>query len=263
MTSTLRRMSLLCLLAVAGASAAEPPPAGHVALVAGHGTALGADGATIRELRKDDPLYSGEVISAAASSYVNMRFNDGAFVLLRPNTRFAIEAYHGPATASPAAPPVVPAKPDTTVAPSTARTAAAPVPAQAFFRLLKGGLRAVSGLIGKVDHDEYRMSTPVATIGIRGTDYYVYQCDATCGNDPVIAELVGSGKLPANIEGGTLVGVYKGAVRVESYTGQSQLVQAGQFLLTLPDGSQIFLPVEPLFLRITPFPDPTTLCADQ
>src|SRR3546814_7082028 len=83
--------------------------------------------------------------------------------------------------------------------PKTSRAAAtAPVPSSpsksGFFRLLKGGFRAVSGLIGRVDHEEYRVSTPVATIGIRGTDYYVYQCDAACDDDPVIAELIGNGR---------------------------------------------------------------------
>src|SRR3546814_15472343 len=60
--------------------------------------------------------------------------------------------------------------------PKTSRAAAtAPVPSSpsksGFFRLLKGGFRAVSGLIGRVDHEEYRVSTPVATIGLRGTEY--------------------------------------------------------------------------------------------
>lgn len=41
----------------------------------------------------------------------------------------------------------------------------------AIFSLLKGAFRTVSGLIGKGSGDEYQMNTPVATMGIRGTDY--------------------------------------------------------------------------------------------
>ena len=268
MNILIRNLGLAFLIAIGGrvALAADAAPAGHVMLLTGHGSALSADGGAIRELHKDDAVFTGEMISAAGNSYVNLRFTDDSFILLRPNTRMLVESYAYPPAAE---------------APKPAATAPAPTPAasaskpaatangggstatryRGFFRLLKGGFRAVSGLIGKVDREEYRVSTPVATIGIRGTDYYVYQCDAACENDPVIAELIGDGKLPPNIAGGTLVGVYKGAVLVQSLTGKSTLVEAGQYLLTLADGSQYLLPIEPLFLRVTPFPDPTTFCA--
>lgn len=245
------------------ASAADVA-AGNVVLLTGRGTALSHDGAAIRDLHKDDAVHSGELINAANNSYVNMRFTDGSFILLRPNTRLLIKSYSNP---PPAAAPVAEKKTTASASPTpsapTPRTAPEVFAKRAFFQLLKGGFRAVSGLIGHVDHDEYRIETPVATIGIRGTDYYVYQCDENCTNDPVIAELIGNGKLPPNIAGGTLVSVYKGAVMVDSYTGHSTLVRAGQFLLTLPDGTQILLPIEPQFLRVTPFPDPITLCATE
>lgn len=41
----------------------------------------------------------------------------------------------------------------------------------AIFTLIKGAFRTVSGLIGKGSGDDYQMNTPVATMGIRGTDY--------------------------------------------------------------------------------------------
>ena len=42
---------------------------------------------------------------------------------------------------------------------------------RSFFSLLKGGFRTVTGLIGKLRREQYRIDTAVATIGIRGTDY--------------------------------------------------------------------------------------------
>jgi hypothetical protein len=39
--------------------------------------------------------------------------------------------------------------------------------------LLKGGLRTISGMIGKAVQSAYEMATSVATIGIRGTEYTV------------------------------------------------------------------------------------------
>lgn len=38
------------------------------------------------------------------------------------------------------------------------------------FKLLAGGLRALTGIIGKQDHSAYALDTPVASIGIRGTE---------------------------------------------------------------------------------------------
>lgn len=40
-----------------------------------------------------------------------------------------------------------------------------------FFSLLKGGLRTITGLVGRVNRDRYKVTTGVATIGIRGTGY--------------------------------------------------------------------------------------------
>ena len=39
---------------------------------------------------------------------------------------------------------------------------------KAFYKLLKGGLRTVTGLIGHTRHENYRIDSVTATIGIRG-----------------------------------------------------------------------------------------------
>ncbi len=43
----------------------------------------------------------------------------------------------------------------------------------AFLELLSGGLRTITGAIGKDNKKAYELRTPLATIGIRGTDYEV------------------------------------------------------------------------------------------
>jgi len=53
---------------------------------------------------------------------------------------------------------------------------------RAFFRLVKGGLRTVTGLIGRVNNKNYQMGTTTATIGIRGTDYSATLCQGDCRN---------------------------------------------------------------------------------
>src|SRR5690606_40688035 len=51
-----------------------------------------------------------------------------------------------------------------------------------FFSLVRGALRTISGAIGKRQPDDYRMSTPTASIGIRGTEFVVEEtvCDPSC-----------------------------------------------------------------------------------
>jgi len=53
-------------------------------------------------------------------------------------------------------------------------------------RLLKGGVRVVTGLIGRVKHENFKFGVSGATIGIRGTgfDAWCYGACATGNGDP-------------------------------------------------------------------------------
>ena len=257
----------LFLPAVAGAAT----PAANVTLVTGRGTASATAGG-IRTLAKGDAVYSGEIVHSSANSYVDLKFSDGGYFLLRPNSRFQVVdfANHSGSIASPAAPvappaPAAPAAAPAPAAPPPATTAAPLITAQqdtqngasrAFFSLLKGGFRSISGLIGKVNHDEYQVTTPVATIGIRGTDYLVVICDATCATDPQIVAVLPPGINPL---GGIVSTVYAHSIVVTDAGGTVTLLE-GQYLLVLPDGTNILLPLEPHFLHIDPTPNPAT-CA--
>ena len=53
---------------------------------------------------------------------------------------------------------------------------------RAFFSLLKGGLRKITGIIGRTNNKNYQMGSVVATIGIRGTDYAATLCQGDCRN---------------------------------------------------------------------------------
>jgi hypothetical protein len=57
------------------------------------------------------------------------------------------------------------------------------------FNFLKGGARAISGAIGKANRENYQFKTPVATIGIRGTDY------SSTLNDEQLIVTVGQGQI--------------------------------------------------------------------
>lgn len=189
----LRRLALISLALLAPTAAlaqgaGSKTAAGKVVLLAGQVTAVNQSG-QVRTLAKDDPVFAGEIINSGLGSYVNLRFSDGGFFLLRPETRFQIEDYRysGPdpstvnagqkaATAQGAPAPTV-------AAPlMTAKNGTTNPTSRAFFRLVKGGFRSVSGLIGKVSREDYRVSTPVATIGIRGTLFTARICQGQCSD---------------------------------------------------------------------------------
>lgn len=217
--------------------------AGEITLLTGRATAASPEG-TIRNLGKGDPVYSREFVSTSNNSFVNIKFADGGAVLIKPNSRFHIEqfAYSGVEKRTETAP-----KPAAKTESAPRRAAAS----SAFFRLLKGGFRAVSGAIGKKDRNEYRVSTPVATIGIRGTDYEVILCDDNCANDPVIMERVGvttdpqDGLVASVLDGG--IGVTtKGAATVSSLRTYRAIAQA----LHIQPAGLVRTAYRPQFLKV-------------
>ncbi|MGH8442772.1 MAG: FecR family protein [Nevskiaceae bacterium] len=236
------------------APAAAPAEAiGEIALVTGSVTV--ATETQPRSLKAGDPLYAGQSITVAVNSYASLKFADGGRVLLRPNTEFAVEAY----TYKPA--PVIAPEAGAPMAPAS-------VEGTAFFRLVRGGLRAISGLIGKGDHQQYKVSTPVATIGIRGTDYEVQLCTDDC---PTPAQAAAAGTLVASTElaglelaqadgggdGGVVVATHEGSIEVRTPAGVvSMVVDAGQVGVMLASGQTFMLPVVPDMMIRDPAPDP-------
>ena len=102
---------------------------------------------SVRALAERSSVFVGDVISTERDSYAQLRFTDGGQVTLRPNTQVKIETY--------------------------AFEEGRPDRDNFAMQLFKGGLRSLTGLIGKrtTNRNAYRMVTSTATIGIRGTDY--------------------------------------------------------------------------------------------
>jgi hypothetical protein len=154
-------------------------------------------------------------------------------VLLRPESRFQIERYQyaGAATAPAAGQP---------------QAAAQPVHQEsAFFRLLKGGFRAVSGLVGHTRREDYAVQTPVATIGIRGTDYEVRICNGDCGD-----------VTPAPKDG-LYAGVQSGSIALTNQGGTSTPKQ-GQYVYISGSNHAPTPPGSNRPAALTPLPDPKT-----
>jgi hypothetical protein len=141
------------LLMAAPTFAAEP--AGRVLTTKGTVTAIDRDDFD-RPLSRNDVVYPGETLRTGENGRIQVRFRDDALVDLKPDTEFEIERYQEASEES---------------------------GGSAVMNLLKGALRTITGAIGNNEDDEYAVDTPVATIGIRGTDYSLEFCDATCAGD--------------------------------------------------------------------------------
>jgi hypothetical protein len=165
---------------------AQPQMIGRVMLTQGELSARDAGGKE-RKLGLGAPVYEGDVLMTGAKSHAVVAFRDEGRVSLQENTVFHVEKfkYDKPAAQE-----------------------------NAVLRLLRGGVRVVTGLIGHVKRDNYQFRVANATIGIRGTGF-----DAWC-NGPCASGAENPGAMPGKPLDGA--GVY---------------VWAGEVALTTPGGS--------------------------
>ena len=103
-------------------------------------------------------VEKGDTLTTATDSSARLRFTDGAELAIRPASSLVISNYHFQ--------PLAPNQ-DTLV-----------------MRLLRGGIRNLTGLIGKRStRHAYRLDTATATIGIRGTDFTARICETDCAEE--------------------------------------------------------------------------------
>lgn len=184
---------ITCCLLAGLSSPAWATLAGEVTHLSGILSVKKADG-TSKILSVKSTVNEGDVIATEADTYARVKFVDGGEVVLRPNSQLKVESYR--------------------------YEEAKPQSDNVFLGLLKGGLRAVTGLIGKRNQDKVAYQTPTATIGIRGTHFGALQCNNDCGGIPTP-----TGQPPAN---GLHVDVASGAISITNAAG-SFTFNAGQF----------------------------------
>ena len=166
---------------------------GAVTHLSGTLTSQGATGPS-RLMAVKSEVNEGDLLVTQAETYARIKFVDGAEIVLRPGTQLRVASY--------------------------SFQESKPQNDSAVFSLLKGGLRAVTGLLGKRSQDKVGFTTNTATIGIRGTHFGALLCQADCGGIPTT-----SGNAPAD---GLHVDVTSGSVIVTNAAGKT-LVNAGQF----------------------------------
>jgi hypothetical protein len=100
-------------------------------------------------------VESGDLITTGNTGRTQLRFTDGGMVSLQPNSQFKITSYSD---------------------------AAAGKQDSFLVDLARGGMRALTGLIGKRNRENYKVTTSTATIGIRGSGFSMaYNADGTMG----------------------------------------------------------------------------------
>jgi len=162
--------ALVCTAALAAGG-------GEVVHLSGTLSVQRADG-VIMVLGQKSEVHPGDLLTTQKDSYAQINFLDGSTVTMRPYTQLKIDAFN-----------YVSEKPDAD---------------NAFFRLIKGGMRTVTGLIGKRgNQNAYRIGTATATIGIRGSIGDTMACEPTCEG-----VALGGDKLPSGTHHQTHSGVY-------------------------------------------------------
>ena len=147
-----RLLGVFCVAFCAAALAlpTHAEPAGKV--LSADGDVLVLRGSQILRLSRGAAVESGDQIHTGSDGKVLIVFTDSGLVWIRANSDFVVDEYSYAQGGREAA----------------------------FFSLLKGGARSVTGLIGRRTRSNFRLRVPVATIGIRGTDFSVVMCQRDC-----------------------------------------------------------------------------------
>lgn len=184
--------------------------AGTVEVVVGTAHVIQTHGAQRPAIRNGE-FYEGETLVTSANSNLKLRMLDDAIIWLRPESRLKIDKYRSKGHGSPSD--------------------------DARLTLLSGMLREVTGSIGKSNHGDYRLATPNATIGIRGTEF-----DAAFITPSMAGQL--------NVQAGTYNRVYAGSTVMTGSNGQVIVLQINQagFIGLVPNQPPQLLPSPPPFL---------------
>jgi len=146
-----------------------------------------------RKLAKGDPVFLGDKVITGETGYVRLKMIDDAVLDLRCFSIMVIEQY---------------------ALNDTSRSS--------ILNLLQGSLKKVTGQIGKMTEDVYELKTPLASVGVRGTEYAlrVFQSKG-CG-----------GTLDA--DDGLYLEVIKGLVDVHNEAGNEVVARGETAYVPLP-----------------------------
>ena len=188
---------------------------GRIAFLRGKASAT-EDDQKSRVLNVGAAVYERDQIQTGIKSFTVIAFNDDTRVTLSPQSAFRIEEHE-----------FKPELPDEN---------------NSFFSFLQGGLRLVTGAIGRLNRKAFRVATPTATIGIRGTGFDLV-CQGACvsnnalqdpARDTLLGKLLGFFVRPAYAQSNDS-GMY-----AKVWNGEIELQLANKVVL-LKNGRTAFL----------------------
>lgn len=212
---------LYCVLALGfqpGTSiAAEPASAANspatrfatVQRVRGEVTATSGSSGATRMLRENDAVFVGERLRAAGSAEAVLKTDEAGFIAIRPQAEFIAEQF----------------------------TAEGKPTDRFTLRLIKGGVRMITGWIGRINRTQYRVTTLTATIGIRGTDHEPYEMSddlaSALAQDEGTYDKVNRGGTTMDVSGRTLA-IDSGKVGFANRPPKPGVKRRGLLTITLP-----------------------------
>lgn len=128
-------------------------------------------GSPVQTLTTGATVNEGDQISTASDSWVLLEMADGGSLTLRGKTRMRIDAYSYPENDKSGG--------------------------KSWLSLIEGAMRSVTGAIGTFNPSGYKLTTPVMTLGIRGTDHetaYYPPGSAEPGVEPGVYDKVNQGE---------------------------------------------------------------------
>lgn len=132
---------------------ADPPlptPVGRVVWVKGNLKAT-MPNKEQRVLQKTSLIYLQDTLTTDSNTEAQIVFTDNTLMTFKAGTKFYVDQYDF--------------NPKATKKGSVGKY---------IMTLIEGGFRTITGWISKTNPNDYQVHTPVATIGVRGTDYAAY-----------------------------------------------------------------------------------------
>ena len=144
--TALRAAAAAALATVALGAHAGQPAVGQVSLVIGEAHVVRIDGSR-ESIRRGASIQVGDRVETAGNGHVHVRFIDNGVVSVRPESVLEVQSYRFDAQN--------------------------PAVNEVRLRLDQGSSRSISGAATEADKSRFRLNTPIAAIGVRGTDFIV------------------------------------------------------------------------------------------
>jgi len=189
--------NVLALLMLSAVFTNVNADAGSVKYARGAVTLQNENGSQARLVAAKEKFKEGDVLKTGPKSFAIITLEDGTRMTLRPKTTFSVESMKAEKTST----------------------------ASAILNLFRGGMRTITGFISKYNKTGYKVRTPVATIGIRGTEFDARLCEEDCAQENKKIEEKHNEEVDEAVARAVFV---RGTLNAKSFAGRERVVKAGE-----------------------------------